>query len=165
MIHIPQQNPIAKNLPIAQGVQQARMLLAALISGIVMFAIVAHFVGPIDIDDDAGLGDIFRVSSFCLAGGALFGWLVVRTMFRKRLHARVKAGEIGPDVCPQEVLQEALVKAALFEAGGLFACIAYLMSHQQIFLFFIALAVVAMLLFIPSERTVREVIQDAKMLP
>lgn len=141
---------------IAVGVRTLRIVLFALVTGVLLFAAVASFAGPFgEADEDGGIASLLFYGSCALLGLAVVMAAALPTFFATSLRYEVEHAD-GEDVYPRNLFAMTLARAACFEGAGLLACIAYLLGHNPFCLLVVGFAAVGILAQMPSEDAVRE---------
>ena len=148
----------------SQGVLQGRILSLAMAGGVVVLVVVAQFVGPVSKLDDELVGTLRLVAIFLLFA-AIVGSFIIRSVSRRQLARRLQATSPDEDSFPPELLRETVVSTALFEGVGMLGGFVYLMSHDPQWLGLSALAVIVVLLRLPSEERVRHAVETARETP
>lgn len=174
---------------LASLVRTAQIILFALIAGMVMFAGVAHFVGPTTpppppppplpvgtVPPAAGpFGDIDPL--LLVLGAMIIGQLPVLAMMgmainkqASQIAARMNADSDARDLALSRLwFNSIIMRAALAEGAGLLAGVILLLKGETIALAGVAFAVVVMLLLIPTrgklENWLQRVTNEAALMP
>lgn len=155
----------ARAQTIPEGVRVLRLLLFSLLSGVAFFALVASFVGPIDLGGDKGpseLPETILLASAALLGGAILLSLAAGPPLRAMLATELKNGSLEDGAMPRAVFVWAILRAALFEAAGLLAGIALLLGGSPSCYFVLGFAMAGIFAQIRSEDSVRELIEGVR---
>ena len=138
---------------LAASLQQLRIIVAALLFGVVSFAAVAMFLvqsGSFPTSPD--LARVLMATLAALAVGATVAYRLVRQSFLGKLRARGGTGERPLAELLQPFQTLTLVGAALAEGCCLFALVIYLLTGLPVALVAAAVGVFALALFFPRRQ-------------
>jgi len=142
-------------------VNQAQIIVFALIMGVVTFAVVAFFLGPVggpleDGEPDDALASIFPAilagQGVVVVAGAFF----MRGVLAKKVTGRLDGAreEVAAGVMPAELLTATIISAALVESMGLLGCVGYLLEAKTVYLAAPMIAVALMAFWVPTRSSV-----------
>lgn len=154
-------------------VAQLNIICAALAAGIVLFAVIALIVGPVGVA--AGEGGIESSDSLgtmllYVLGAQTIVVLPLAFALRKAGFKRVAAdrvstlAQIDEGQVPTQVGGAFIVSAALVESLGLFGCVIVLLTGNMIAVGAPVIAVLLILLELPSQQRLREAVESAGRL-
>ncbi len=174
-------SPADQPYTIGAHLRVLRIILSALILGIVIFAAVSHFVVPTSLAGaDEGkmpiltyVGLAFGMSAFIV--GHMLN--IVISNSGRRAIARAQPSQspqapvaaTSPDGLPsgkdatnlfRVYFMKTLVSAAVFEGAAMFLIVAYILERRPLSLAFAALATIAIAMLMPSRDRVGQWIQE-----
>ncbi len=142
-------------------IAQAQIIVLALIMGIVLFAVVAYVVSPLDgpsegIDAAEPAIPMFPLILAVQGTMAIAAAFFLRGVLAQRVKPRREEarGEVREGVMPAELLTATIVSAALVESLGLLGCVGYLLDAQMAYLAAPVVAVALMAFWLPSKSSV-----------
>lgn len=143
---------------IEDAVRTLRLILGALIAGLVLFVGIAWVT---DVTENAARGlEVLPYVTPVLAVADLVGYLVLRRVMLDRLRSRLKqqgASDESPlELMPRELFTLTMVGAALAESVGLFGTVVFLVTRLDWVLVAPAVAVGVILLLMPSAERFRD---------
>ncbi len=178
-------SPVDHPNAIGPQVRVLRIILSALILGIVIFAAVSHFVVPAggaDADEDkmpilTYVGLAFGMSTF--VAGHMLNIVITtsgrRAIARSRPHQSrsAPAEAVSTDGLPsgddaanlfRVYFVKTLISAAIFEGAALFLVVAYMLERHMLSLGFAALATIAIAVLLPTQDRVSQWIVEQQRL-
>lgn len=129
-----------------------RIIIGAMITGVVMFTVIALAIGPLSFDES--LRNTLGLVLVLLGTGEVIAFTIVRTAILGKLSRDLANDPPGADPTTRVVPAVntiTLIGAAMAEGWGLFGTVILLLSGNMLFLIAPLLAVVIMLLILPSR--------------
>jgi peptidoglycan/LPS O-acetylase OafA/YrhL len=151
----------------SQTLAQFKIILFALAAGVLMFAVVASVLGPVGGPAEEGADDSLGQTLLYALGAMALGVLPLAVVLRRWGFSRVEhrreeaIAEIDDGRIPQELAGAILVSAAAVESVGLFGCVVVLITGNMIALAAPAVAVVGILMSVPSEESLRAGVESS----
>ncbi len=142
--------PTPGSLDPSAQLRSTQIVIAALALGVVIFAGVAAYVGPIGTPIEVGGKDLLAIVAVVVTLQALPLSFVVRAKLVKAAQEHEPARRIAAFRASR------IVAAALCEAGGLLWCVALLFSGNILYLGAVAVVVAVMFLHVPTRESFEE---------
>ncbi len=139
----------------AVHLKTGRLIVAAMTAGLLVFAGVVSVLDRSDAGGGASSGT-WMVILLGFAVANVIAATFVHTLFVGKARARVASGDGDRSVLVGDFLGLTILRGALIEATGLFACIAYMIgSAQQAIWVALACAAVLLAVVFPTEERFR----------
>ena len=146
-----------------KGVRNLRLILGALVIGLLLMTVAALFVNI----TEEGKGEDLQILvwvCFLLAVAEIPCWLFLRAKLLGQVRARLQAqeGEGKADLLPPELFALTMIGAALAEGVGLFGTVVFFLTRQHVVLVLPGLAILAILLLMPSKERFEELLENLR---
>lgn len=139
-------------------ITQSRIILLALAMGVVMFAAVGLFVGPMDGEESESPTAVLEWAVLAYGVGVLPLVFFLRRILDGRVAPRKDAAieEIEKGLMPLEFRVATILPAALAESAGLFGCVVLLLTGSTLLLIAPVVSVAVILYMWPSQSGLLE---------
>jgi hypothetical protein len=148
---------MAQAAAVDEGVRAMRVIVGGLVAGLLFFGAIGFLVGPLS-PADSQVASLLRIVIAAFAAFAAASYVLMRNALNRDLAARATELRQASDPASLIVVRYRaflITGAGLIEGPGFMAGIAYLLSHDVLGLLGLGLAVVLLLLHLPSAASLR----------
>lgn len=149
---------------VEDGIRACRIVIGGLIGGLVMFAAVAMLVAPVSPSPDPTVTAALFGALAVMGMGCAMGYGALRRALFNELRAR--GSELTHEGDPAGVIMDryrafVIAGGGLIEGPGFLALITYMVSGNVAALAAAGIAVLLLILHVPSAEKVRRLAEDA----
>jgi hypothetical protein len=149
---------------VEDGIRACRIVIGGLIGGLVMFGAVAMLVAPVSPSPDPTVTAALFGALALMGMGCAMGYAAVRRAMLNELRAR--GSELTRESDPASVIMDryrafVTVGGGLIEGPGFLALVTYIVSGSVAALAAAGVAVLLLILHLPSAERVRRLAEDA----